>query len=356
MKASLKRSIHRLTGMIRWVGVLLLGALIGLGAGRYVVDRPTGPTGVVAIPDIIRVEAGTLGRTLRLPAIGAWDVGATVRTPASGVITAIPTMSGLLKPGAVLLRVDERPLVVIPGDVPAFRELRVGTSGRDVDALQRHLASLDYKVDARLNRYSKVTAAAVRRWQSALGIPRTGIVALGDVMFIPPTAFPMPVRLTEAVSVGATLVAGTPIVERLAPWPTLTIEFGGSPPAQLEPGVAGEVTFPNGDRRAVTLSTIRREEGRTWATLDPVGDALCLVAECLDLVPPIGETPVDVEFTLVRETSGPMIPVAAIRSDAGGRGFVELPDGTRRAVTVVVVFGGSAIVNGMVVGDEIVLP
>lgn len=350
------QSMRGLTGAIRWMVVLVVGVLIGLAAGRYVIDRPTVAAETVGTPVTFRVEEGTLGRTLRLPASGGWEVAGTIRSPAGGVITAVLAQSGLLEPGAVLLRIDERPVALVPGRVPAFRELRLGSHGRDVNALQRHLASLGYRVDTSLSRYSSVTAAAVRRWQRQLDRPATGIVALGDVVFIPPAALAAPLRWTEAVAVGATLGAGTPILEQLASTPTLTIEFGGSLPAQLEPGLAAEVVFAGDAQRAVTLSPIHQEPGRTWATLDPVDDALCAGAECLELVPAGGETPLDVTFTLVPETTGPLVPVAAVQSDAAGQAFVALPDGSRRTVTIRVASGGSAIVDGVSVGDEIVLP
>jgi peptidoglycan hydrolase-like protein with peptidoglycan-binding domain len=344
-----------LTG-VRWVALLAIGVLVGLAAGRYVVDRPTVAAETPAAPVTFRVEEGTLGRTLRLPATGTWEVAGTIQSPAGGVITAVVTKSGLLRAGDVLLRIDERPVVLLPGDVPAFRDMRVGTRGRDVTALQRYLASQGYKVDRALSHYSTVTKAAVRRWQGKLGVPQTGVVRLGDVVFVSQADLGAPLRWTTAVATGATLGAGAPILERLAAAPTLTIEFGGSVPAQLQQGQAAVVEFPGGARRPVTLSPIRQEQGRTWATLDPTGGPLCTGAECLVLVPPSGETPLDATFTLVPETTGPLVPAAAIQSDAAGQAFVQLPDGSRKPVEVRVASGGSVIVDGVNVGDEIVLP
>ena len=343
-------------GAARWLAVLLIGVLIGLAAGRYVIDRTMVAVEPVVAPETVRVEEGTLGRTLRLPATAAWDVTGTVYSPAGGVVTAVTSASGLLEPGSVLLRTNERPMVLIPGSVPAFRQLRVGTRGRDVTALQRHLASLGYRVDTTANRYSNVTAAAVRRWQRTLGVPQTGVVALGDVLFVPEGELDAPFRWTDAVAIGAPLSAGEPILERLAASPTLTIEFGGAAPAQLEPGLVADVAFPGGASRRASLSAIHQDLGRTWATLDPIEKALCEGAECLQLVPLAGEAAIDVTFTLVPETTGPLVPVAAVQSDAAGHAFVELPDGTRKPVTVRVASGGSAIVDGVSIGDELILP
>jgi peptidoglycan hydrolase-like protein with peptidoglycan-binding domain len=348
--------MHRVSSVIRWIAVLLAGILVGVAATSYVVNRPTDVPNGSPGPDTVRVEEGTLGRTLRRPAAATWDVAGTFQAPAGGIITEVVATSGLLAPGSVLLRINERPVVLIPGDVPAFRDLEVGSSGRDVSALQLYLASLGYDVDATSTRFSTVTAAAVGRWQKTLGIGQTGVVALGDVVFASGSALQAPLRWMDPVFVGATLAAGAPILERLAPRPTLTIEFGGSPPTQLEPGVTGDVKFPNGAHRSVVLGPIQSDLGRVWASLDPAGDDLCLGADCLDLVPAAGVTPLDVTFTLVPETTGPLVPVAALQSDATGGVFVVLADGSRRTVTVRVASGGSAIVDGIAVGEEILLP
>jgi hypothetical protein len=345
-----------LTGTIRWVAVLLAGVLVGAAAAGYVVSRPTITSDEPSAPETLRVEEGTLGRTLRRPATAAWEVAGTIQAPTGGIITEVVASSGLVEPGEVLLRIDERPVVLVPGDIPVFRALEEGSTGRDVAALQAYLASLGYIVDDTSTRYSTTTAAAVERWQQTLGIGQTGVIALGDVVFVPGSALHAPLRWTEAVFVGATLAPGTPILERLAPSPTLTIEFGGSPPPQLEPGVAGDVTFPNAAHRSVVLSPIQSDLGRVWATLDPAGDDLCLGADCLDLVPAAGVTPLDVTFTLVPETTGPLVPVAALQTDAEGHVFLVLPDGRRQTVTVRVASGGSAIVDGIAVGEEILLP
>ena len=356
IRAAAGRVVHGLTGTIRWVAVLVAGILIGAAAAGYVVGRPTMTSDEPPGAETLRVEEGTLGRTLRRPATAAWEVAGTIQAPTGGIITEVVAASGLVGPGDVLLRIDERPVILLPGDIPAFRALEEGSSGRDVAALQLYLASLGYDVDATQTRYSKVTAAAVRRWQQTLGIGQTGVVALGDVVFVSGSALQAPLRWTEAVFVGATLAPGTPILERLAPRPTMTIDFGGSPPTQLEPGVTGEVAFPGGADRSVVLSAIRSDLGRVWATLDAVGGDLCPGSDCLDLVPAVGETPLDVTFTLVPETTGPIVPVAALQSDAAGQVFVVLPDGRRQTVTVRVASGGSAIVDGITVGEEVVLP
>lgn len=356
MRMKAAQLLRRLVGLLPWLAALVLGIAVGAAATGYILGRPmTQPEGPPA-PERVRVEEGTLGRSLRLPATGAWSVEGVIRAPGGGTITEVVTQAGLMQPGDVVLRLDERPVVLIPGDIPAFRPLAEGSVGRDVAAIQDYLASLRYRVDETRTRYSAVTTAAVRRWQESLGIEGTGVIGLGDVILIPGPAFAAPLRWTDAVSVGATLGPGLPILERLAAAPVLAISFGGSPPAQLEPGTPGDVAFPAGARRSVVLSMIHEGEGSVTATLDPPTGVLCEPAVCLELVAVAGETPLDVTFTLVPETTGPVVPVAAIGSDAAGRAFVVLPDGARLSITVRVASGGLAIVDGIAVGEEIILP
>jgi hypothetical protein len=341
--------------MSPWLLVLALGILIGSVATGYILDRQTTLSESPPPPERVRVEKGTLGRTLRMPATGAWTVEGVVRAPSGGTITEVVVNSGLLRPGDLVLRIDERPVVVIPGDIPAFRALGEGSRGRDVAAIQAYLATLGFEVDDDPVEYSSVTTTAVRAWQESLGILGTGRIRLGDVLLLPEAAFAAPVRWTDSVAVGATTSPGMPILERLAPAPTLTVSFGGSPPAQLEPGTPGDVAFPGGGHRSIVMSMILESLGSVTATLDPPAGALCEPADCLALVSVSGETPLDVTFTVVPQTTGPIVPVAALQSDPAGRAFVVRPNGERVLVTVRVASGGLAVVEGIDVGEEILL-
>lgn len=347
---------HGWTGAIRWIVLLAVGVLIGALAAGYVMSRATVSPEASARPESFEVHEGTLGRSLRLPAVAEWRVVGTLHSPAGGIVTEVVTASGLFQPGDVLLRINERPMVLIPGEIPAFRALSVGSQGRDVAALQTYLQGIGGDVDSRIDRYSETTAAAVRAWQASLGLTGTGIVELGDVLFVPMAALDAPVRWTEMVGVGTTLAPGMPILERLAASPTITIEFGGSPPAQLETGLAGQAVFPGDRRREVSLVAFESTNGRQTATVAPAAGPLCSAPDCLSLVQAAGQTLVDVEFTLVPATTGPLVPVAALQSDAVGGAFVELLDGSRRPVTVRVASGGSAIVDGVAIGERVVLP
>ena len=50
--------------------------------------------------------------------------------------------------GGVLYRVDDRPVVLLCGTIPAYRALHLGVKGRDVRQLNRNLHQLGYDADA----------------------------------------------------------------------------------------------------------------------------------------------------------------------------------------------------------------
>lgn len=346
------------TGLLRWAVALAAGALIGVLAGQYVVTRPSGPSSDDApVRQTYMISEGTLNRTLRFPAMAEWAVTGIVYAPAGGVVTEIVKPSGAFGAGDLVLRLNERPVVVLPAPVPAFRDLAVGSQGRDVAALQAYLATLGYPVAADLEAFTKTTLSAVRTWQRALRLPPTGVVARGDLLFVDLSDLDgSPLRWTAAVTAGASLSPGAPILERLADAPTLTIEFGETPPDQFTEGLRGRATFPAGQQVDVILSAFRSANGRLTAELVASAGPLCDASDCLALVPADGKTQVDVEFTLVPETTGPLVPAAAVQSDATGQAFVELPDGRRQPVTVIVASEGMVIVDGVASGQEVVLP
>jgi hypothetical protein len=106
-----------------------------------------------------------------------------------GTYTSLLSSGSVVAPGQVLFRVDNQPVVLMAGSVPAWRPFVVGMAdGPDVQELESNLIALG---DARgllsvtSVHYDAAAAAAVSRWQTALGVPATGSIDLGDVAFGP---------------------------------------------------------------------------------------------------------------------------------------------------------------------------
>ncbi len=107
----------------------------------------------------------------------------------AGTYTWLPAVGTVVARGATLWRIDNLPVVLMYGAVPAYRTLKQGvSSGPDVVQLNRNLIDLGfdfYGAITDVDVYSEATADAVRRFQHAHGLRETGEVELGRVVFAP---------------------------------------------------------------------------------------------------------------------------------------------------------------------------
>ncbi len=108
-----------------------------------------------------------------------------------GTYTSVLPAATVVRPGQVLYRVDNTPVVLLAGTVPAWRPFTPGMAdGPDVTELEANLIALgDARglLDAAGPHYGAATVAAVDRLQSALGEAPTGSIGFGEVAFVPAT-------------------------------------------------------------------------------------------------------------------------------------------------------------------------
>ena len=107
----------------------------------------------------------------------------------SGTFTWLPALGAVIARGGTLFRVNNLPVALMYGAVPAYRTLKRGVSdGPDVTQLNENLIDLGfdpYGAITDVDEFSEATAAAVRRWQKVEGLGETGQVELGRVIFAP---------------------------------------------------------------------------------------------------------------------------------------------------------------------------
>jgi peptidoglycan hydrolase-like protein with peptidoglycan-binding domain len=107
----------------------------------------------------------------------------------AGTFTWLPSVGAVVHRGGTLFRVNDLPVVLMYGLLPAYRALREGVGdGPDVSELNENLIDLGYDPYGAITdveRFSDATATAVRRWQKAEGLPQTGRVELGRIDFAP---------------------------------------------------------------------------------------------------------------------------------------------------------------------------
>jgi peptidoglycan hydrolase-like protein with peptidoglycan-binding domain len=94
--------------------------------------------------------------------------------PNAGVITTLPSRNTQLHEGNVMLTASGRPVFVLRGDIPAYRDLVPGISGDDVRQLESGLKRLGFDPGPIDGTYDEQTSAAVADWYASAGWPPFG--------------------------------------------------------------------------------------------------------------------------------------------------------------------------------------
>ncbi|MEZ4862303.1 MAG: peptidoglycan-binding protein [Caldilineaceae bacterium] len=87
----------------------------------------------------------------------------------AGVITTLPAPNTQINEGDQLLTASGRPVFVLQGTTPTFRDLRPGVSGDDVRQLEAALQRLGFDPGLVDGRYDQQTSTAVGNWYTAKG-------------------------------------------------------------------------------------------------------------------------------------------------------------------------------------------
>jgi membrane fusion protein, multidrug efflux system len=169
------------------LAIVVVVAVVLLGSH----SSPRGPvgTGVPAGQTTAEVTRRTLSESSTVD--GTLGYGATLELydRLSGTFTWLPAVGTTVSRGGTLWRVNNQPVVLMYGSVPAYRTLEQGVDdGPDVTELNENLVDLGYDPYGEIADYedfSEATAAAVRRFQHAEGLSETGKVELGRVVFAP---------------------------------------------------------------------------------------------------------------------------------------------------------------------------
>jgi peptidoglycan hydrolase-like protein with peptidoglycan-binding domain len=180
-----------------------------------------------------QVIPGTLGYT------GLYPVASEL---AAGIVTWVPAAGTIVRRGQPLFQVSGKPVTLLYGPVPAWRDFTPGMSpGPDVRELQRNLAALGFDPGPADGTFGWATQAAVESWQASQGHLETGVIPLGTVAFLPG-----PLRVTTlALTTGAPVATGATVVSGTSDTPVVTALLTVGGPA-VKPGDRVIVTLPDG--------------------------------------------------------------------------------------------------------------
>jgi peptidoglycan hydrolase-like protein with peptidoglycan-binding domain len=277
-------------------GAVAAVAVRGGSPAPAAVGPPPSSTATVVRTDLTTtvLTGGTLGYAPALPIVN--------RVP--GTYTWLPATGAVLSAGHVLYRVDNLPVVLMTGRVPAWRPFVPGmTSGPDIRQLQANLITEGFAsglLTVPDGNFGLLTADAVERWQAAHGYPVTGEIALGQIVFLP-----SPVLVgAPAAAVGQNASPGQ------APYAATTSQRMVAVPLNpnLPPVQVGEA-----------VSIVLPTNATTPGTVTAVGPAQLTVTPAQPRVTGTG-TGVSVQVSLaIQSVRGVLaVPVSALLALAGG--------------------------------------
>ena len=247
-------------------------------------------------------------------------------------VTWVPEEGSIIDQGGVLYTADSRPVVLIIGEVPAYRAMAFGDNGPDVEQLEQAMADLGYGGDAFTvdGVFDEETLAAVLLWQAAISAHTDGVVNLGEVVVVTE-----PIRVGNVVvTQGDTVQNGSPIFESSASFTFVTVELPTNDQDLVAVGEAVVVELPDGATATATVTTIG-----TVAQATQGGDSFFEMTVTLDdpaAALGLDEAPVDVEVVSDSAPGVLAVPVIALLALSEGGYAVEVitEDGTRVLIAV----------------------
>ena len=200
----------RLVALI--AGVAVVSLLAGIALMQFIVS-PTelaarteppeaGPVTAVVEERIIENTVITRGEvTYADPVQVTIDTSAIEGRP---IVTGhVPEVGTVFEAASVALEVTGRPVIVLPGELPAYRSLSIGMSGPDVYQLKQALAALGYWAgDPDSDVYEWDTSVAVGELYSRVGYsaPTGGLEAAENLRLAQNNVYSAETAVTRAVA------------------------------------------------------------------------------------------------------------------------------------------------------------
>ena len=313
--------------------VVVVVMLAMVAGGTWLMQDRTRGNDAAGAPPVPTETAKVTKRKLadRLTVDGTLGYGSptSLVNDADGRVTGLRQLGTVVRRGGVLYRVDDNPVVLLYGRLPQWRDLYVGSYGRDVRQLETNLAKLGFDPGVVDNAYTSATASAVYDWQEQLGVDETGTVPLGLAIFRPG-----PVRIAEHLTdLGAQVRAGAPVVRVTGVDRLVTVELDARQRTLVEQGMKVHVELPSGAVVAGTVTSV----GKVATQVEGSETALIDVVVRLDndmRATGLDQAPVQVLVDLESKTALAVPVKALLARSAGGYAVEVVKDGRRRMVPV----------------------
>lgn len=347
--------------MRRVLMVLLLVLITGGAVGAWYIFSTGTETATASTVELIRfaqADIRDLEQSETVEGVLGYEPGVPILNRTNGTLTSIDVEEeSTAVQGDTLFTVNDQPVVLLSGELPAWRAMRKGTEGPDVQQLETALVALGYDPDGNVTideEFSSYTRTMVKDWQEATGAIVDGVVDLGEVVFLPGDA-----RISDSLpEVGSRVNDGTPVLSTSSSDVKVTVTVSGSDEGLFEEGDTVTITLPDGSDTTgmvETLDTTVAQNGQSATnvtiTLDDPSSATSF-----------GDAAVDVTIVTDAAYGVLAVPVTSLLALAEGGYAVEVDagGGATRLVAVdpgMYADGYVEISSGdLAAGDRVVAP
>lgn len=306
-----------------------------LGFDPTSLGRPAEADSTEAAPETAEVTRQTLTETVT--ASGDLDYGEAIGLGCmmSGIVTGLPAVGAAIGRGEELYAVDDKPVILMYGSLPAYRSLIPGLEGADVEQFEENLAELGYDGFTVDDEYTYKTAAAVKEWQEDLGLDETGTVDLGRVAYAPAK---IRVDAIEAL-LGGQIGPGATVLDHTGLDKVVTVEVDLDDQELVAIGDPVRITLPDGTEAAGTVTGSETAVAESQGSdPDAAGETVLEVTVAADdatVFDGLDQAAVDVGFAGDSVEDVLTVPVEALLGLAEGGYGVELVTGGATEVVAV---------------------
>jgi peptidoglycan hydrolase-like protein with peptidoglycan-binding domain len=290
----------------------------------------------------------------------------SVMNQAGGTYTELPAVGAKVACGDVLYRVDDDPVLLLCGAVPAYRDLDMGDEGQDVRQLNRNLHRLGYDADAGVDidpgddEFTWETEEALEKLQDDKGFDETGALDIDDAVFLPE-----PARIAKVTGeLGGSARPGAEVAQVTSDTLEVHVNLDASQQGQVKKGDRAQITLP-GNRsvkgKVARLGRVAQTSGKA----DDAGAATIPAYISLDKAKQasgLDQAPVQVDITTKGVEDALSVPVTAIVGKPGGFAVEVVRDGGQRELVTVelglfdTADGRVEVEGDLAEGDKVVVP
>jgi hypothetical protein len=279
----------------------------------------------------------------------------SVINQAGGTYTELPDDGAKVGCGDVFYRVDDKPVLLLCGAVPAYRDLHMGDEGPDVRQLNRNLHNPDG------DEFTWKTEKALEALQRDKGLDPTGQLDVDGAVFLPASA-----RIAKVTAeLGGAAHPGAEVAQATSDTLEVQVNLDASQQGEVKVGDRAQVTLPGNQLvkgKVDRLGRVAQSAGQGAAA------GAATIPAYIGLDDPkqargLDKAPVHVDITTKGVENALSVPVTAIVGKSGGGFAVEVvrAGGQRELVAVELGLfdtgGGRVQVEGALnQGDRVVVP